>query len=177
VLLLLTRSAVTEAWGGVYVLWAFKLRHRESATRGRAAALLPPLLSCGCVLFVTSIGCEEPVRSTAVVALMSICSLMDELYQRAEKPDLTVDAIREMCADNVARAPQGPWARALLEADALAVSIQVRPCVAERGTRHSRHGATSLSVANVVFVVVRLVCPLTPLSMCVVRYFSTSRYF
>jgi hypothetical protein len=39
---------------------------------------------------------EEPRRTNAVLGLMSICASIDELYQRAEKPNLTEAAIRDM---------------------------------------------------------------------------------
>ncbi len=46
---------------------------------------------------VCSVGSEEPRRTNAVLGLMSICASIDELYQRAEKPNLTEAAIRDMC--------------------------------------------------------------------------------
>jgi hypothetical protein len=76
-----------------------------------------------------SLSADEPKRSNAVVALMSICSCVDELFERAERDDLTEAAIRDMCADHSQRKPQGPWARKLLEADTLASCLQVCLCV------------------------------------------------
>ncbi len=36
-----------------------------------------------------TLGIQEPQRTNAVLGLMSICGCVDELYQRAELPNLT----------------------------------------------------------------------------------------